>query len=131
MKPEEKKETAKTRPPISLILVAVLFSVTSILELWGFYLTNFKVLTLPALAVTGLLAAVGLLRLKPWGLWLAYALYLPQMIQASVLLWSLMLLEGFPAGSYGWLLQIGLGAYLILLTLSLLLLWRSRQLFQQ
>jgi hypothetical protein len=130
MKPEEKKETAKTRRTISLILVALLFSVTSILELWGFYLTNFKVLTLPALAVAGLLAAVGLLRLKPWGLWLAYALYLPQMIQASTLLWSLILLEGFQFDSYGGLLKLGLVAYLILLTLSLILLWRNRQTLQ-
>jgi hypothetical protein len=131
MKPEEKKEAKRTRPPITLILVALLLSATSILEFWGFYLTGFKVFTLPVLAVVGLLAAIGLLMVKPWGLWLSYVLYLPQMVQASMLLWSLILLEGFPAGSYSWLLQTGLSAYMILLTLSLLLLWRNRQIFQQ
>ena len=130
MKSEERREEAKTRPPISLILVALLFSAASAFEFWGFYLTGFRMFTIPALAAAGLFAAIGLLRLKPWGLWLSYVLYLPQMAQASTLLWSLTLSEGFPASSYGWLLQVGLGAYLILLTLSLILLWKNRRTLQ-
>jgi len=127
MKTEERREEAKTRPPISLILVALLFSAASAFEFWGFYLTDFRMFTLPALAAAGLFAAMGMLRLKPWGLWLSYALYLPQIVQASTLLWSLVLLEGFQFDSYGGLLNLGLVTYLILLTLSLILLWRNRQ----
>jgi len=127
---KERKEAVTTHPPIILSLVSVLFLVTSIFEFWGLYLTGFKMFTFALLAAAGLIATVGLFRLKPWGLWLSYALYLPQMVQAATVLWSLILLEGFPASSFGGLLRICLGAYLILLTLSILLLWRKRGVFQ-
>ena len=127
---KERKEAVTTHPPIILSLVSVLFLVTSIFEFWGLYLTGFKMFTFALLAVAGLIAAVGLFRLKPWGLWLSYAVYLPKVVQSSTLLWSLILVEGAQFTSYGGLLKIGLGAYLILLTLSILLLWRKRGVFQ-
>ena len=112
--------------PPAFLLISLLFIASSILELWGFYLTDFRMFTLPPLGVAGLLAALGLLRLKSWGLWLSYALYPPRVVQAATVLWSLFLLEGFQPGSYGGLLELGLIAYLVLLTLSLPVLWRSR-----
>jgi len=127
---KERKEAVTTHPPIILSLVSVLFLVTSIFEFWGLYLTGFKMFTFALLAVAGLIAAVGLFRLKPWGLCLSYVLYLPRMVEAATLLWSLILVEGVQFTSYGGLLKIGLVTYLILLTLSLILLWKKRQTIQ-
>lgn len=113
--------------PPAILLISLLLSASSALEFYGFYLTDFKMFTLPILGAVGLLAALGLLRLRSWGLWLSYALYPPQVVQASTLLWSLFLLEGFRLGSYGGLLEVGLIAYLVLLTLSLPFLWQNRE----
>jgi len=122
----ERKETAKTRLPITLSLIALLFTASSILEFWGFYLTGFRMFTLAVLALAGFLAAVGLLMLKPWGLWISFASYLPKTIQSSSLLWSLTLSEGLQFS----VLKLALVAYLILLTSSLVLLWKSRKTLQ-
>lgn len=130
MKLQEEKETVKAKPSTVITLASLLFLASSLLEIWGFYITGFKVFTLLLLATAGLLAALGLLRLKSWSLWLSYALYPPQIVQASTLFWSLTLLVGFPTGSYGGLLQIGLCIYLILLTLFILLLWKNKDAFQ-
>jgi len=82
--------------------------------------------TFALLAVARLIAAVGLFRLKLWGLWLSYVLYLRQTVQAATLLWSLILVEGFQFTSYGGILKIGLVVYLIFLTIPLILLWKTR-----
>lgn len=122
----ESTEEKAGRAPLSIILVSLLLSVSSALEFWGFYLVGFRMLTLLALGAVGLISALGLLRRRSWGLWLFYALYLPQVVQASTLLWSIVLLWGFQLGSYIGILEIGLIVYLTLLTLSLPLLWRER-----
>lgn len=124
---ESKEDKLLRSVPPAIILISLFLSASSVLEFYGFYLTGFRVFTLPALGAAGLLAALGLLRLRSWGLWLSYALYLPQVVQASTLLWSLILFEGFQLGSYGGLLEAGLIAYLVLLTLSLPVLWQNRE----
>lgn len=128
MEPKEGKELRGV-PPV-ILLISLLLLAPSALEFYGFYLTDFRMFTLPALGAVGLLAALGLLKLRSWGLWLSYALYPPQVVQASALLWSLFLLEGFRLGSYWGLLEVGLIAYLILLTLSLPFLWQNRESLQ-
>ncbi|MFB0543563.1 MAG: hypothetical protein ACETVR_02160 [Candidatus Bathyarchaeia archaeon] len=124
---ESKEEKLLRRVPTSILLISLLLSASSALEFYGFYLTDLRMFTLPALGIAGLLAALGLLRLKSWGLWLSYALYPPRVVQAAIILWSLFLSEGFQPGSYGGLLEVGLIAYLVLLTLCLPVLWRSRE----
>ena len=121
-----KEEKKIGRIPLANLLASLLLLASSALEFYGFYLTDFKLFTLPALGVLGLLTASGLVRVKSWGPWLFYALYLPQVVQGGVLLWSLVLLEGFHLSTLVGLLEVGLVAYLVLLTLSLLFLLKGR-----
>lgn len=124
MRSEEEKKM-KSRSLVNP-LISVLLSVSSALEFYGFYLTDFRLFTLPLHGFLGFLATFGLVRRRAWGRWLFYLLYLPQVVQGGVLLWSLILMESFCFSTLEGLLEVGLVVYLVLLTLSLLLLLSGR-----
>ena len=123
----ESNEVAHARSISPIMATSVFLAVSALVEFSLFYLTGFRMFTLPILGLTNLAAGLGLWRMRSWGLQLSLALFIPHAVQAIVLAGSLVRMWSIGLSTLQMLLLFAAFGYLVALTVLMLLLWRNKQ----
>lgn len=112
------------------LLLAVFYAVAGVAQIAVLALSNFRLVTVGALAILSLIAAYGLLMVKKWSVWLVIGLFFPQVTFGSVSLYgSIVLYAVFPELSV-LLLNIALAVFIVLSFISFVYVAAKRKTFK-
>jgi len=112
------------------LLLAVFYAVVGALQLVVLAFSDFKMVSVGALAVLSLIAAYGLVRARKWSVWLVLMLFFPQVVFGAASLYaSVALYALFPDMSL-LLLNIALAVFIVLSFASFVYVAAKRKTFQ-
>jgi uncharacterized membrane protein (DUF2068 family) len=113
------------------LLLASFYAVVGVAELAILAFTNFALFTSGILAVLSFIAAYGLFTVKKWSPWLVIALFFPQFVFGVVSLYASILTYTLYQEIAFMLLNIALGAFILLSVISFVYVAAKRKSFQE
>lgn len=113
------------------LLLAIFYIAVGIAQIVVLAWSNFRLVTVGALAVLSLIAAYGLFTVKKWSVWLVIGLFFPQFVFSAVTLYALVLRYASYQEMTLLLLNIALGIFIVLSFVSLVYVAAKRNSFQQ
>ena len=111
------------------LLLAVFYAVVGILQLATVAVNDIRMMWIGALAILSLIAAYGLFAARKWAVWLVIGLFFPQAIFGLTTLYGVISLYS-SAELIPLLMEISLGAFLVLSLVSFLYVAAKRNTFE-
>jgi uncharacterized membrane protein (DUF2068 family) len=112
------------------LLLAVFHAVVGILELATLVVIDIRMMWIGALAILSLIAAYGLLTARKWAVWLVIGLFFPQAVFGLFTLYGVILLYSLSAELIPLLMEVSLGAFLVLSLVSFIYVAAKRKTFE-
>ena len=126
MKPLTSRFKVKRRDGL---LLAVFYAVVGILQLATVAVNDIRMMWIGALAILSLIAAYGLFAARKWAVWLVIGLFFPQAIFGLTTLYGVISLYS-SAELIPLLMEVSLGAFLVLSLISFLYVAAKRNTFE-
>jgi hypothetical protein len=111
------------------LLLAIFYAVVGILQLATLAIVDIRMVWIGALAILSLIAAYGLFTARKWAAWLVIGLFFPQAIFGLSTLYGVVSLYS-SAGLVPLLMEISLGAFVVLSLVSFLYVAAKRNTFE-
>ena len=112
------------------LLLAVFYAVVGILQLATLAVVDIRMMWIGALAILSLIAAYGLFTARRWAVWLVIGLFFPQAVFAVFSLYGVISLYSLSAELIPLLMEVSLGAFLVLSLVSFIYVAAKRETFE-
>ena len=112
------------------LLLAVFYAVVGILQLATLAIIDIRMMWIGALAILSLIAAYGLFTARKWAVWLVIGLFFPQAIFGISTLYGVISLYSLTAELIPLLMEISLGVFLVLSSVSFIYVAAKRNTFE-
>jgi FlaA1/EpsC-like NDP-sugar epimerase len=112
------------------LLLAVFYAVVGILQLATLAIIDIRMMWIGALAILSLIAACGLFTAKKWAVWLVIGLFFPQAVFGASTLYGVISLYSSSAELIPLIMEVSLGAFLVLSLVSFLYVAAKRNTFE-
>ena len=127
MKPLTSRLKVKRRDGL---LLAIFYAVVGILQLATLAVIDIRMMWIGALAILSLIAAYGLFTARRWAVWLVIGLFFPQAVFAVFSLNGVISLYSLSAELIPLLMEVSLGAFLVLSLVSFIYVAAKRETFE-
>jgi len=127
MKPLTSRFKVKRRDGL---LLAVFHAVVGVLELATLAVIDIRMMWIGALAILSLIAAYGLFTARKWAVWLVIGLFFPQAVFGLFTLYGVISLYSLSAELIPLLMEVSLGAFLVLSLVSFIYVAAKRKTFE-
>jgi len=112
------------------LLLAIFYAVVGILQLATLAVIDIRMMWIGALAILSLIAAYGLFTARRWAVWLVIGLFFPQAVFAVFSLNGVISLYSLSAELIPLLMEVSLGAFLVLSLVSFIYVAAKRETFE-